>query len=171
MPLCLSLSKLLVAPVELHKQLESKLLSNCALLEKLLDKFKFRVRMYNAFLFQKCNIVTFFNFITRYKRAYIVSAFRFKRNENLYKKLKQLIKTKITVKYNWAQLRHFRKNRWNQANIVWSLTLKGLFFFNEALGAKSYIICTTFEDLFLKQKTTLLKRHFFLVYIYNILSF
>ena len=129
MPLCLSLSKLLVAPVELHKQLESKLLSNCALLEKLLDKFKFRVRMYNAFLFQKCNILTFFNFITRYKRAYIVSAFRFKRNENLYKKLKQLIKTKITVKYNWAQLRHFRKNRWNQANIVWSLTLKGIFFF------------------------------------------
>ena len=56
--------------------------------------------MYNAFLFQKCNIVTFFNFITRYKRAYIVSAFRFKRNENLYQKLKQLIKTKITVKYN-----------------------------------------------------------------------
>ena len=100
MPLCLSLSKLLVAPVELHKQLESKLLSNCALLEKLLDKFKFRVRMYNAFLFQKCNILTFFNFITRYKRAYIVSAFRFKRNENLYQKLKQLIKTKITVKYN-----------------------------------------------------------------------
>ena len=157
--------------MELHKQLESKLLSNCALLEKLLDKFKFRVRMYNAFLFQKCNILTFFNFITRYKRAYIVSAFRFKRNENLYKKLKQLIKTKITVKYNWAQLRHFRKNRWNQANIDWSITLKGIFFFNEALGAKSYIICTTFEDLFLKQKTTLLKRHFFLVYIYNVVSF